>query len=332
MTTDVHSHIYLPRYARLLRERKELPRIACREDRETLLLYPEETEGGGSGGRVIDADFWSVEQKLMYMETHGIDVSVISLGNPWLDFLDPEDANAWARRLNQDLDEICAVYPDRLYGLGVLPLQDITQSIVVLDQIAGLKQIKGAIIGTRGAGKGLDDPALNPVWERAEILRLPMLVHPHYGIGMDHFGEFRIGLNFGLGFPFETSIAVARLVLSGVMERFPDLKLMVAHAGGTLPYLSGRLDGSAGIYMAPGSKLKHPPSEYLRRLYYDALAYHGPALSCVLPFAGSQRIVFGTDHPFKKDPRAAYSSLEAVNKKDKAAILEENARRLFNLE
>lgn len=123
-------------------------------------------------------------------------------------------------------------------------------------------------------------------------------MHPHYGVGNEHFHAYGHALFLALGFPFETTVAVSQLVLSGVLDRVPELKLLLAHAGGTLPFLAGRLDSCVAHDLAVAKRLKHAPSHYLRRFYYDAIAYDTPALQCLLAFVGSDRVVFGTDNPF----------------------------------
>ncbi len=326
MVVDVHSHLYLPRYVNMLRGRDHLPRIVFEGGGERLLILPEEERGGGLRGRPIDSEYWSVDLKLKHMDRYGIDVTILSPANPWLDFVGAGDVALKTQELNQDLQELCAAHPHRLYGLGVLALQDIPGALKELERIARLSCLRGVMIGTRGAGRGLDDPVLDPVWEKAEKLGLVIYIHPHYGIGADDFGSHCYALNFALGFPFETSIAAARLVLSGVFERFPGLKLVLAHAGGALPYLSGRLDGSAGSY---SSRLPSSPSDYLRRLYYDVTAFHRPAVRCAVEFAGPDRLMFGTDHPFRKDPSAVYESIEGLLEKDQDLIREGTARTLF---
>jgi predicted TIM-barrel fold metal-dependent hydrolase len=331
MTIDAHNHIYLPRYIQMLRERDQVPRIACDGNIERLIILAEEDIDGKGGGRPVDSSYWNIEEKLNYMDTYEIDAAVVSLANPWLDFLDAEDAIYWAQQLNEDLQKICEDYPNRLYGLGVLPFQDISACLTELNNIANFTWMRGAIISTRGAGNGLDDPSLDPVWKQAEDFDLPLFVHPHYGIGTEHFGKFSYSLNFALGFPFETTVAGIRLVLSGALDRFPNLKLLLAHGGGSLPYLSGRLDSCVQKYTDAASRLQCSTSEYLRRFYYDALTYHAPAISCAVAFVGSNHLLFGTDNSFTKNPLSIYSSLDHLKVADKTAILEGNARTLFHL-
>jgi aminocarboxymuconate-semialdehyde decarboxylase len=325
---DVHSHIYLPRYVEILRGRDRLPRIVIEGGGERLLILPEEERGGGLRGRPIDPEYSQVDLKLERMDRCGIDAAVLSPANPWLDFADRERAAGWAQELNQDLEEVCAAHPTRFCGLGVLGFHDLSRAIEELERIARRSRLRGVMIGTSAAGRALDDPVLEPVWKRASDLGLVIYIHPHYGIGTETFGEHAYTLNFALGFPFETSIAAARLVLSGILERFPELKIVLAHAGGTLPYLSGRLDGCASSY---SSRLPRPPGEYLRRLYYDVTAFHAPAVRCALEFAGPSHLMFGTDHPFRKDPSEVYRSLDGLDITDQEWIREKTARALFRI-
>lgn len=329
LTVDAHSHFYFPSWVELLRSRTANPRIVREDGTDRFCIVPEEAAGGERPGRPMDATYWTVESKLAYMDAQGVDVAVVSPGNPWIDFVAPEDAASWARRLNTELDEMCARHAGRLYGLGLLPLQSIPEkSLAELDHLARLRWVRGVTMGTRGAGKGLDDPALEPLWARLEALSFPVFVHPHYGVGSEAFGAHGYVLNFSLGFVFETTVSIARLVLAGVLDRFPGLTLMLAHGGGTLPYLAGRLDGAVRSYAKGLDRL---PGEYLRRFYYDVTVYHAPAVRCAVEFAGADRCMFGTDHPFKKDPDDMLRSLERLSPADRRAVLGDTARTLFRI-
>jgi aminocarboxymuconate-semialdehyde decarboxylase len=149
-----------------------------------------------------------------------------------------------------------------------------------------------------------------------------------------------------LGFPFETTAAVARLILGGAFDRFPGLRLMVAHAGGVLPYLASRLDACvAGDAHSP-VQLRHQPSSYLRHLYFDAIGYQAPTLALLISLVGIERLMFGTDHPFFP-PHVANAALDStewhspsvhravlatLGSQAEAAILSDNARAIFGVE
>jgi predicted TIM-barrel fold metal-dependent hydrolase len=142
------------------------------------------------------------------MARHNIDASIVSLANPWLDFVPNDTAIPLARDLNQDLHAWCEEYPSRLYAFGVLPTVSVDGSIAELTRLSKMKSMRGVIMGTHGLGKGLDDPALEPVFAKIAELGLVVFLHPHYGIPTESFGERDNGhvLPLALGFPFETTL------------------------------------------------------------------------------------------------------------------------------
>jgi aminocarboxymuconate-semialdehyde decarboxylase len=341
---DVHSHVYPARYIALLRARDAVPRIVTRDGQDRMLILPgEDTDSSTSVGRPIGSEYWDGARKLAFMDRHGIAVSLVSPANPWLDFL--PDAGLVATEINEDMEALCATSSGRLYGLGLLPARDPSAAAAELGRIARLPHLKGAVIGTTGAGKGLDDPALDPIWAAAEREGSLIFVHPHYGLGNEALGGYGHAMPLALGFPFETTAAVARLVLCGAFDRFPGLRLMVAHAGGVLPYLAARLDACvAGDAHSP-VRLRHQPSSYLRQMYFDAIGYQAPTLSLLISLVGAERIMFGTDHPFFPphvgnaeldstewhSPMAHRAVLGELGPEVEAAILRDNALSILGI-
>jgi len=309
---DVHTHMYLPRYVALLRQRRQIPRVVARGAGERLIILPdEEADTSTSAGRPIGSEFHEVSRKLAFMDKHNIAVSVVSSANPWIDFVEPAAAPKLAAELNEDLEAMCAASAGRLYGFGVLPLQRPEICAAELERIASYPHMRGVIIGSAGRGQGLDDPEFEPIWATAARTGLFVFVHPHYGIGHSLFPDTGHALLLALGFTFETSIAIARLILRGTLERHAALKLLIAHAGGTLPYLAGRLDSCVKNDISKDFGLKHSPSHYLRQCWFDSIAYHAPALAALTAFADPAKIMFGTDHPFFR-PHVADAVLDAT--------------------
>lgn len=296
---DVHSHLYPPRYVALLRARGAVPRIVRHAGQDRIVILPgEDADASTAAGRPIGSEYWDSARKLAYMDRHGIAASLASPANPWLDFLPGPEAAPIAAAVNEDMEAVCEGSAGRLYGLGVLPTRDPALAAAELGRIAQMPHLRGAIIGTRGAGQGLDDPALEIVWQAAERHALMLFVHPHYGLGNEALGGFGHALPLALGFPFETTAALARLILCGALDRSPGLRLMAAHAGGVLPTLAGRLDACVASDQHSPVRLRHPPSDYLRRLDYDAIGYQAATLAALASLVGIERIMFGTDHPF----------------------------------
>lgn len=359
---DIHTHVYVPSYLDLLRHRTEVPRILPPldpEDKnslERLVILPgEDKDVTTANGRPVTSGFSDVNEKLAFMDQHGIDISVISLANPWLDFLpDAQATYDSARQINLEIQQMCDHAPKRLYAFGVLPLSNVQASIQEVQAIASsssLTSMRGVIMGTHGcAGRGLDDPALIPLFQAIADNNLLIFLHPHYGIPINTGTSSTTGtekghaLQLALGFPMETTIAVTRLLLSGIFDKLPHLKLMLAHAGGTLPFLAGRIDSCVAHDLTIAHSLQHPPSWYLKKLYYDAVIYHDSGVLATVDFAEPSHIMFGTDHPFFPPPSGSSSkrwlsvdsNLEALDhagldQETKIGILGANAIRLLNL-
>ncbi|KAI9998974.1 hypothetical protein PInf_003638 [Phytophthora infestans] len=358
---DLHTHVYLPRYMDLLRARSDVPMVRPGVGGERLIILPAEkqqmeqqssTSPGISAGRPIGKEYWDVANKIRYMDRHGIRTSVLSLANPWLDFLPLNEQILQATLLNNDMDTLCQDSNGRLLAFGVVP-QDPPTAVEEIQRVASeLPHVRGVILSTAGLnGKGLDDPEMLEFYQAVDRAGLTIFLHPHYGVGNEHYGKYGHALFLALGFTFETTVAVSQLVLSGMLDKVPDtLRLLLAHSGGTLPFLAGRLDSCVEHDAATAQKLKHAPSVYLKRFYYDAVAYHEPALQCLIDFVGSDKIVFGTDHPFfppakdketnegedlsELDWRSTLSNYEIManmSKETQSAMLRDNAKKLMSI-
>jgi predicted TIM-barrel fold metal-dependent hydrolase len=239
-----------------------------------------------------------VDTKIAYMDKHHISHSIVSLANPWLDFLEGDAAEAVAQELNDELQDICEKSNGRLYGFATLPVRNGKASLKEIKRIKNLSAIKGVILGTPGAGKGLDHENMRDVLHSIAEQNLTIFLHPHYGLGNEQYHNTGHALFLALGFPFETTAAVSRLIVTGVLDEIPNLKILIAHAGAALPSLIGRLDSCVAHDLAIANKLQHAPSEYMKRFYYDAIAYDPTILQSLINLVGPDRIMFGTDNPF----------------------------------
>ncbi|KAI1654257.1 hypothetical protein F4813DRAFT_210507 [Daldinia decipiens] len=322
---DIHTHMYPPAYVQLLESRNSIPLIrkfaGAKEPR--LIILPAEAESldkitsenpektsSHLPGRPVTTHYSSLSQKIHFMDTHKIDISVISLANPWLDFVAAEDAGETAKSINQEFSDMCAANPGRLFFFATLPLTAPPETLLAaVGHIRSLKYCRGVILGTSGLGKGLDDPAFVPVFSALAANKLTIFLHPHYGLPSEVWGprateEYGHVLPLALGFPMETTIAVARMYLAGVFDLVPELRLILAHSGGTLPFLAGRIEscivhdghlvreGKAG----PGRRTIW---QILReQIYLDAVVYSEVGLKAAIDASGTDRLMFGTDHPF----------------------------------
>ncbi|KAL8409003.1 hypothetical protein RB594_007449 [Gaeumannomyces avenae] len=322
---DIHTHMYPPSYVEILKSRETIPLVRSfdpAQDPRLILLEAEvaslkaASSSGGDApaklpGRPLTKHYASLDQKLHFMDSHKIDISVVSLANPWLDFLAPSEAGAVAVSINNEFDAMCAAHPGRLFFFATLPLTaplDVVRSSI--EHVRSLKHCRGVILGTSGLGKGLDDPDLLPVFDGLAAANLLIFLHPHYGLPNEVWGprasdEYGHVLPLALGFPMETTIAVARMYLAGVFDRVPALRMLLAHSGGTLPFLAGRIescvvhDGHLVREGRAGRPGRRTVWDVLReQVYLDAVIYSEVGLKAAIEASGADRLMFGTDHPF----------------------------------
>ena len=327
---DVHSHLYPRAYLERLKRRTEIPRVVGSAGHERFAIFPEEI--GPAGGRPMGPEYWDVEAKLDAMTRHGIDRAIWSLGNPWLDPIPARESVELARSLNEAFEGLAGQTGDRVLGLGVLPNDDVAAAVREIDWIAGRPGLRGVISGSRPCGRAPDDKELEPMWGALEASGLVFFLHPHYAVGLSELTGYGHTLPVSLGFPFETTVALARMALSGVLDRHPDIRILAAHGGGALPYLIARLDAGWRSPDRSSVALDRPPSEALRGIYMDAVLYHSRALLTTIDFVGTDHVLFGTDQPFSISDPSANREAISVGQEDAERILSGNAIQLFDLE
>jgi predicted TIM-barrel fold metal-dependent hydrolase len=324
---DIHSHLYPRWYVEALKRRSVPPRIVGEPGAERFVIFD------GEHGRPIGPEYWDLDAKLRFMEAHGIEQTLASLGNPWLDPFEGDEAAELVTRANDEFAALERKTGGRIVGMGVLPQHDVDAAAQAVTDIAAEPALYGAINGCRLCGREFDDRALEPVWAALEHTRLPLLVHPHYLLGRHELTGWGHAFPVAMGFPFETTAAVARLIFSGVLQRFPGLRLVISHGGGTLPFLAGRLDAGWRSDASTHDALPVPPSEDLSKLFLDALVYHPAAVLALRELVGVEQMAFGTDHPFSvADPEANLRAIDdTLDGDERAAVLAESARRIFGL-
>jgi len=301
---DVHTHVYPPSYISLLSSRTTNPRIRAPNE---LLILP-----GEEHGRPVGPEYSNIQLKIDFMDQHGIDISIISLANPWLDFVDSDVAASAATSHNDEMNDLCDQHPGRLFAFGTLPLSaaDVGDIVKEVERLPSLKYMRGIILGTSGLGSGLDDARLHPIYKALEQTGQTIFLHPHYGLPKEVFGpragEYGHVLPLALGFPLETTIAVSRMILSGVFDRFPKLSVLLAHSGGTLPFLAGRLEScivhDGHLFEKSGNvegTRRRDVWEILKtNILLDAVVYSEVGVRAAVEVAGADRVLFGTSFGF----------------------------------
>lgn len=328
---DIHSHLYPRSYIELLKRRRSIPKIAGDGDDERFIIFPDEDRPGG--GRPMGRDYWDIQAKLDFMDEFDVACTVLSLGNPWMDPLDESESLVAARALNEEFARFPEETGGKIFGLGVFPSGDLHNAVTVAEEVADSPTLVGIVTGPRICGRLFDDEGLEPVWELLEQRTVPLFVHPNYGVAMDDLAGTDHAFPVGIGFPFETTIAIARLVFAGVLRRHPGLAIVASHGGGTIPFLAGRLDAAWASDASAKKRLPDPPSCSLARLYVDCLLYHQRAMRAAADLVGTDRMAFGSDHPFSvADPAANLRAIDtAFSGGDRENVLARSAKNLFGL-
>ncbi|WP_329352253.1 amidohydrolase [Streptomyces sp. NBC_01261] len=265
-----------------------------------------------------------VTTRLADLDAMGVDIQVVGPMPMHHYWADPDLAIHLARTVNAAVAAHCATAPDRLYGLGTVPLQHPDLAVALLDQAVNDHGLYGISVSTTVDGRELADPAHDVVWQRAEELGVVVFVHP-WGCSLGA----RLATNYlgnTVGQPVETTVALSQLVFTGVLDRFPRLKLVAAHGGGYLPTYIGRSDHAWQV-REDARGCAEPPSAYLRRMWFDALVYTPRALRHLVEEVGADRVVLGTDHPFDMGVDDPVARLDAagLTPADRAAVAGGNA-------
>jgi aminocarboxymuconate-semialdehyde decarboxylase len=325
-TVDIHAHILTEETIRLLHREapKAAPRLSAVDDQFGTL------DIAGSIYRQFPRGGWDLERRLADMAASRVDVQVLSVCPQTFVYSQPPAVAAvFSRIQNEQIAKLAKARPDRFLGLATLPMQAPKLAADELRHALRILDLRGAQIGSNIAGRNLDDPELEPVWSTAAELGAFILVHPVNVAGTERMGSYY--LNHLIGNPLDTTIAAACLVFGGVLDRYPSLKICLAHGGGFLPYQAGRFVHGWQLRTEPKRKLTKPPTESLQRFYFDSIVHSKEVLEFLVGTAGIDRVLLGSDYPFDMgdpDPVGTVRSshLDATGK---AMILRENADRLL---
>jgi aminocarboxymuconate-semialdehyde decarboxylase len=319
-TIDMHAHVFIDEAWPLV---KDFPQT----DKAMANL--------GSSPMAIDQA--SMDRRFRLMDQMGIDVHVISVHpSQFLYFLQSDLSARIVKMQNEKIAGLVDAHKDRFVGFGNISLQQPDLAVEQLEY--GVKQLdlRGFIVGANVNGSELANPKLDPVWKEIEALQTVVMIHPQ---GFDDLGKRLDGagaLGNNIGFPLDTTIALAHLIFEGVLDRFPGVKIVGAHGGGFLASYIGRFDNCNAL-QPPCQRTKRKPSEYLRgpQLYFDSLVYSPQNLRNVVTATGASQVVVGTDFGF---PIASTTPVDTVlqtpglSAEEQRMILGGNAARLLRIQ
>jgi aminocarboxymuconate-semialdehyde decarboxylase len=325
-TLDIHAHFYPERFIHALDQEGCACGCSVRHHEKGPIIDAGPLHAGPLARRFIDLDM-----RIADMDAQGVQAQALSLTQPMVYWAEAGLARKLSAVFNDELVAAHERYPDRLYGLAMLPVHAAEEAVAELARIRQAPGVRGIYMGTAIGDMDLSDESLLPVFEAIEDSGLPVFLHPLKVLGMQDRLKPWFLSNL-LGNPFDTAVAAAHLAFSGVMDRFPRLDVVLPHGGGALTFLMGRLDH--GSRMRPELKhLENGAAPYLKRFYYDTITHSDEALTFLIKAVGAERVLMGSDYCFDMGYERPVAVLDALDlsQEDRSAILGGTARRLLAL-
>jgi len=243
----------------------------------------------------------------------------------------PEQSLIAARTANNEFAEAQSQYPERIRWMASLPWEYPESAVEELDRACEIGAVGVLTLGNIN-GRHLTDELFTPVWEAIDKKGLPVLLHPTYPPGVDALALTQFAMVASIGFMIDTSTAVIRMIGEGFFDRFPNFKLIAAHAGGTLPYLVGRLDRCYDKTRRARVNISRPPSEYLKHIYYDAVTYRQESLEMCVQVGSEDHVMYGSDYPFNiGDMEGCLERVNNLSGPARDKVRGDNAVRIFGL-
>jgi predicted TIM-barrel fold metal-dependent hydrolase len=318
---DCQSHLFCPELVALMEERASDPRVYTKDGVRVLQM--------GDWLRKIPPHYLDVNAKLAAKDAAGIALTALSINDPGPEWFG-NDAVPAAQMANDFIAGVVKQHPTRFFGLCVLPLPDTAAALAELDRCVHQLGLKGILLYTNLAGRFPDEPQFRPLFARAVELDIPVLLHPAKPVTIDFVKGYE--MTSTLGNMFDNTIALTRLLMSGLLDEFPKLKLVCPHLGGTLPYIVGRLDHQVTVLKRGPRNLARKPSEYFQQMWLDIVSPLPLAMKFAVEFMGPERLLYSSDHPWVQ-PEVISDALRSLHlpAADESRIFSGNARALFRL-
>ena len=325
MNVDVQSHVFPQAYAELLVDAPGSVTAERVGPSRYRLRY------GDTQVFMLDLEDYSPERKLAAMDAAGIDVSVLSVNIPSPSRLPPAQRLAGARICNEYLADLVGSSEGRFAAIASLPLPDVDASVAELRRAVHDLGLRGVFLCSHLDGVHLDDRSLEPFYAAVADLQVPLVLHPTVPTWGGHVKDH--SMIPMAAFMVDTSFAMLRLILGGVMERHPTLQVVHPHVGGVLPYLMGRVQEQTEVKRRGRDHISQPPAAYYERVWLDLVTPSAQAMRYALEFAGPERLMFGSDHPWVSIEVIQGYMHEGLDLPDDrmAAIRGGNAASLFGL-
>lgn len=324
LRVDCQSHVFPPAYADILCKNRGF--VVTEKDAAGYRV-----SYGDMQSFVMNLEEYDPARKLKAMDAAGIDVSVLSVNIPGPELLEPEHGIEGARACNDYLAELCGRHPERFAGLASLPLQDPESAMDEFDRAIHTLGLRGVVLYSHINGKPVDAREFEPLYERAATQQVPVVLHPTVPTWSDAVKDY--SMIPMVGFMVDTSIAMLRLILGGVLERYPDLLVVHPHCGGVLPYLMPRIVEQTEVKRRGRAHITRSPEDYYRNVYIDLVSPSALAMQYAYDSFEADNLIFASDHPWVpiEEILRHFDTLK-IPEADREKILGGNACTLFKLE
>ena len=321
---DFHNHFYPQEYLKAVKQGPSSLEIWEDEDGNPVLGYPGDYN-------VIVPGHRDIEHRLSDLDAAGVDHQILTFTAPGTHIEEPARAAQLAPIVNDEFKKLVEQH-DRFQALGTLPLCNPEASVREFERLTSDLGFAGVMVFSNINGVALADERFWSLYERASDQNAVFMIHPTMPVGVESMMDY--WLMPLIGFTMDTTLAAAKLVFSGVPDRFPGIRWVLSHLGGAIPYLAERLDRGFFAFKSCRANIEKPPSEYLRQFYYDTVNFDVNALRLALGFAGVERLVAGSDYPHMIGSlEKMLSSIEQLDlsEVDQGRILSGNAIELLGL-
>ncbi|NIO49637.1 MAG: amidohydrolase family protein [Candidatus Aminicenantes bacterium] len=322
---DFHNHFYPPQYIEALQSGPSNIKVSFDSENNPLLHYPGDYN-------IVVREHTDIDFRAGILKEAGIDKQILTFTTPGTHIESPERSVELARMVNNSFAKIMDEPQDYFTALATLPLNDPQASVVELERALNDLGFRGVMVYSNINGTALSDKCFWPLYEKANDLNAVFYIHPSFPVGVEAMTDY--WLMPLVGFTFDTTLAAAKLVFSGVAEKFPRIRWVLAHLGGAIPYLAERLDRGYFAFKECRENINKPPSEYLKNFYYDTVNFDLNALKLAVDFAGAEHLVAGSDYPHQIGSLGKMvDSIEKLNisSKEKEAVYGGNASKLLEI-
>jgi aminocarboxymuconate-semialdehyde decarboxylase len=286
---DLHTHFYTQEYFQQIRDLPSEFSFDQSPTGQTIITF----RGARFFG--VTPAMTDVAQRIEDMDRVGIDVEVVSLSTPNVFFAEAQSQPGVARMVNDSYADLISRHPKRFKGFASIPMDAPDAALAELHRAIDELKLNGVILLSNIGGKALTSPEYRPFFEEANRIKLCIFLHPMLPLNSEPFREYVLGPI--IGFPFDTTLAVARMCYDGMFEEFPNIRWIIGHLGGAVPYLMERMDNGFRDFAECRQKIHKLPSVYLKQLYYDTVSFSPYTLKMVVDMVGADHMVMGSDYP-----------------------------------